>query len=100
MPSAVSRAHTVVNIEAFGIRRREIAKHKLGREFVARGLPEGANEIDGPVELGVIVRGGERVDQGHIERRLAAVAGDLEHVVFGRIHAARAQTRGTLDERS
>jgi hypothetical protein len=44
------------------------------------------------------MRVGEGIDEAHIERGLAAIARDFEHVVFGWVDALAAQALGAFGE--
>ena len=54
--------------------------------------------LDRAADLGVARAIGEGIDQAHIERGLAAVAGDLQHVVHAWVDALRSQAFGAFGQ--
>ena len=76
------------------VRRRQVAKHKLGAALLFGLLPN-ADDIAGTGgNLAVGVIGGQRIDEPHIQRQLSAVVGDTEHIVHPGVNAACTDSLG------
>jgi hypothetical protein len=76
---------------AFRLRSREVAEHHLGQPLLARRLPDAVDFPDGEIRLGLGMIRRSRTHEPQVERRLAALPGDLEHVVLLRIDEAGLQ---------
>ena len=90
-------ADVVIDVELVGIRSGEVAKDELCRAPVPPFFPTAVNILDRTAYLGVAMNLGKRVNEAHIERRLPAVAGDLQHVVHLGINPAVLEFLRTLD---
>ena len=69
---------------ALRLRRREIAKHQLGQSLSAGFIPDRKDLTGGLIDFERRVVGHRAKHQAKVERRLSALPGDLEHVVFPR----------------
>jgi hypothetical protein len=91
-------AKLVINVEAIRIGCREVAENKLRQSLFLSCRPRSVNLLDGAARLRIVWLG-EGIDQAHIERGLSSVAGDLEHVVHGRIDLRCAEFLRAVHER-
>ena len=79
--------HVIVNGEALVLWRGKVAEDELRQATLFARLPNAVNIFDGHVDLALRVVLGRWQHQPQIERRLASLARNFEHIIFRRINA-------------
>ena len=82
-----------------GLGRGDVAEHQLG-QLVSLAIPPDLHDIvHALIDLGARLIRQQLVDDPLVQPQLAPVAGDLEHIVLGRVHRAAVYQGSAFRER-